>query len=92
MGFLPEPFIQGVNAAGVDYVIVALRYSGVGVRPNAAAYLTAFQENNWTIVGHAVLGPGDLLSNGGFSTAIPNANAMPSNAIAAQLRQGWGII
>jgi hypothetical protein len=92
----PETFIQTVNGAGVECVIVALRYSEVGhggqIFPNAAAYLAAFQRANWNISGHAVLGPGDPLPGGGVTIQITNPDDMASNAIAARLRQTWGII
>ena len=84
---LPPDFIQRVNAAGVRYVIVALRYGRVGRHPDAAGYLAAFRAANWNIAGHVVLGAAAL--PGGFS--IPNAPAMPSNEVAAQLRQVWGL-
>jgi hypothetical protein len=84
-----QALIQKVSVANVNYVIVALRYNQARGLPHATAYLTAFEGAGWNIAGHAVLRPGALLRGGGVP--IPNAPNMPSNEIAAQLRQAWGI-
>lgn len=87
----PEAFIRKVNkkvkAAGVRYVIVALRNRGVRGHPDAAGYLDAFQNANWNVAGPAFLSA--AASPGGFS--IPEAGKLPSNEVAARLRKKWGI-
>jgi hypothetical protein len=84
-----QTFIQDVCAAGVNYVIVALRYEAQF--SNAVEYLTAFKEAGWNIAGYTVLGSCALLPFDG-GVRIPNARNMASNEIAAQLRQAWGIV
>lgn len=87
----PQDFIRMVNEAGVRYVIVALRYELAGEHPDAAGYLAAFQEAGWHIAGHAVLGHGNPLPGFVGGISIPDAANTPSNEIAAQLRQVWGV-
>jgi hypothetical protein len=91
IGVSAQTFIQNVGAAGVNYVIVALRYNQARGLPAATGYLTAFQGAGWNIAGYTVLGLGVLLPFDGGGVPIPNAPNMPSNEIAAQLRGAWGI-
>jgi hypothetical protein len=83
-------FIQTVLDS-VEEVIVALRYENRRLG-SASDYLTAFRRSGWTIAGYAMLGHNATLP--GFADGIPieRASSTPSNSIAAQLRQAWGII
>jgi hypothetical protein len=86
-----DKFIEKVRAAGVNYVIVALRYKAARGLPAATGYLAAFRGAGWNIAGYAVLGGGALLPFGGGGVPIPNARNMASNEIAGLLRGAWGI-
>jgi len=87
----PQAFIEMANEAGARYVIIALRYEPAGEHPDAAGYLAAFRAAGWHIAGHAILGHGNPLPGFVGGISIPDAANMPSNEIAAQLRQEWGI-
>ena len=93
-GITPAAFIDSVTAAGVNKLIVALRYDAVSAAcPDAATYLADFTAAGWHIAGNAVLdhpirGPGAALPGG---IIVPNAPALVCNQIAAQLRATWHI-
>jgi hypothetical protein len=97
-GKMPEEFIDEVIAAGVDRIIVALRYNKKRWKskncPNAAAYFTAFNQSGWRIRGYAVLGGRPTLPQ--FPEGIPfEASTLShpaSNLIAATLRPLWNIV
>jgi hypothetical protein len=86
--FDSSDFTKTVVKSGAAKVIVALRYR------DALHYLTAFRTARWVIAGYAVLGPPPHQLLPGFARGIliPDAASTPSNVIAAQLRQAWGII
>lgn len=45
----PRDFIDRVEAAGVDYAILALRHNAVRHRPDAATYISAFIKHHWQL-------------------------------------------
>jgi hypothetical protein len=86
----PAAFIADVKKAKVSRVIVALRLKAARGQPDAQGYLSQFLQAGWT-VNSAVLNPAKPLQ-GILTKAVKlRGRPLPSNQIARQLRQRWGI-
>ncbi len=92
----PQDFIKTINSSNANHVILSLWINAskkyVNQHPHGVNYIDEFIKAGWEIKQITVLGAANLPNlpnNAPHPNYIQNAQNMPSNQIASQIRSIW---